>query len=225
MPNYVLGIGQTADAAEAMTREIRKLIHPLLKPFVVQAGGLLGDMAQLGRERIMKVVTRSKEKLAESGLEPQPVQTKTLLPLLQACALEDDEAMIEMWANLLAFAASAKSVPPAFVQTLAVLSPDEARLLNALVQVQRPDPPRRSRPAVNVKAFRLSTSLPQPAFNKIVVTLFHLGLVHMGFPDGIILGFPQFPPIEDGSLICTTPFCDEFLAACTQPSVKHQPRD
>jgi hypothetical protein len=211
-----MGHGEAAKSAEVMTRELRKLILPFLKPVVSEFGGLFGDLAHLGRERIMKVLTSSKAKLAESGLEPQQVQTKTLVPLLQACALEDDENMIELWANLLASAASADSIPPVFVQTLSALSPDEARLLDALKK-QQMELPRKSKPCIKVEEFRLSAPSPPQVFQRSIISLFRLGLVEMVFDAQLMGGYPHWPPIKDINFIGTTPFADEFLAACTRP--------
>jgi hypothetical protein len=220
MVNDAFGLGKASESSELMTRELRKLILPFLKPAATEVGGLFGDLARLARERIIKVLTSANSKLAQAGLKPQPIQTKTFVPMLQACALEDDEDMIERWANLLASAAIDKSVSQAFVQTLSLISPEEARLLDALTKAQKPVPPKLTKPSVNVKDFRLSTSLPPLVFTKTIVTLFHLGLVQMVFPDQLVGGFPHHPPINDGSLIGTTIFCDEFLAACTRPPVK-----
>jgi hypothetical protein len=216
MPKDILGIGQSMEAAELMTRELRQLMLLFLQPTVSEAGGLLGDVAHLGRVRILKVLTRSKEKLAQSGLEPQPVQRKTLLPLLHACALEDDDDMLEFWSNLLASAASGDSISPLFVQTLSALSPEDARLLDSLRKLQRKFPTS-DEIGMKIDEFRLLAKLSPDEYRRRVLILFQLGLVGSAFERPGIGTGAHYPPIYKNGCVSTTPFGDEFLAACTRP--------
>jgi hypothetical protein len=66
------------------------------------------------------------------GREPQPVEPKILLPLVQAASLEADETLVEKWAALLANAADPTQkakVQPSFVEAVRQLTPADAQLL------------------------------------------------------------------------------------------------
>jgi len=212
MSKDLMGHGEAAKSAEVMTRELRKLILPFLKPVVSELGVLFGDLAH---ERIMEVLTRSTQKLAQSGLKPQPVQTKILVSMLQACVLEDDEEMVELWANLLTSAASAVSIPPVFVQTLSTLSPVEARLLDAL-RKQQAKLPKTGWMGMIVKDLRLSSQLVPQVFRRSILSLNRSELVRMFFDANFSFAPPVFlTEVRDDYFIGTAPFGDEFLAACT----------
>lgn len=214
MVTDALGSGKASESAELITRELRQLIHPFLKPTVEEVGGLFGDLAHLGRERILKVLKKSQERLANSGIEPKPVELKTLVPMLQSCALEDDEDMAKRWANLLASAASADSIPPLFVEILSRLSPVEARLLD-LVAHNQSSSAKQSRPYVNISAAREMSSLSPQRFKTAILALFQLGLVQWIHPGGSPIGGPvHWPPVQDDNYASTTILADEFLAAC-----------
>lgn len=69
----------------------------------------------------------------EAGFTPQAVPPKILFPLLEGASFEEDESLHDMWAALLANAASPENrekVKPGFIATLKNLSVDEAALLN-----------------------------------------------------------------------------------------------
>jgi hypothetical protein len=71
----------------------------------------------------------------EAGFTPQAVPPKILFPLLEGASFEEDENLHDMWAALLANAASpghAEKVRPAFISVLKQMSPDEARVLKWL---------------------------------------------------------------------------------------------
>jgi len=203
---------------ESVGPTMRELIHPFLKPTLTENDELLSNITHFGRNRITQVLSRSTDKLAQLGVRPQPVQTKILVPMLNACALEDDEDMLEIWENLLASSACENSVPPVFVRILSTLSSEEARLLSALKRLQI-TLPNKSRPCVKVMEFRLSSMATAEAFHRCILSLFQLGLVEVIF-DTKLGAYPHKPPIQDINFICTTPFADEFLKACTQPSEK-----
>jgi hypothetical protein len=60
---------------------------------------------KLALERAQQIGNKAIGYLAAVGREPQPVEPKLLLPLVQAAALETDETLAEKWAALLANAA------------------------------------------------------------------------------------------------------------------------
>jgi hypothetical protein len=81
----------------------------------------------------------------EAGFTPQAVPPKILFPLLEGASFEEDEGLHDMWAALLANAASAsgENVRPGFIALLREMAPDEAKLLNWLYDTLENTPQRR----------------------------------------------------------------------------------
>ena len=75
------------------------------------------------------------EKIRASGLPVRAVEDKFLRAVLEDGAMEDDALMQERWSNLLANAGTSRPSKPriAFPKILAELDPDDAMLLDALV--------------------------------------------------------------------------------------------
>src|ERR1017187_3868959 len=139
MASDIAGIGKMAESAELITREVRELLSLFLKPSATQLGLWGGAWLRIQREsQIAKTLAKAKAKLDDAGLSINPVQPKLLVPLVEACSLEEDEDMCDKWANLLAAAASGDSVSPLHIQTLATLTSEQARLLDCLQKVQQP---------------------------------------------------------------------------------------
>lgn len=76
----------------------------------------------------------AKALLEEHGIRPEEVGLKVLQPFIDGAQLEDDEQMRAKWAGLLASASAGDEVPPAYPRFLAQLSPEEARLLDSILQ-------------------------------------------------------------------------------------------
>lgn len=68
-------------------------------------GNACGDIDYRWEEKTKSFGARATAHLAAVGREPQPVEPKLLLPLVQAASLETNEALAEKWAALLANAA------------------------------------------------------------------------------------------------------------------------
>jgi hypothetical protein len=103
-----------------------------LSQFLGPSAKHLGEVAL---ERSKQVGTKAVALLAAVSRKPQPVEPKVLLPLVQAAALETDEALADKWAALLANAAdpSVKTVVTVkFVEILRALSTAEAKILQHL---------------------------------------------------------------------------------------------
>ena len=73
--------------------------------------------------------------LEEAGLTPKAIPMKTLVPLVESSSLEEESNLQEMWARLLADAASSESnaiLHAIGVQLLGSISGDEATLLQLI---------------------------------------------------------------------------------------------
>ena len=113
----------------------------LLGEAVKESGGLIGDKVRYQRFKNQVLILRkSQTLLEEAGLQPRPIPMKTLVPLVESCSLEDDPDIQEMWARLLADAASSASnafLHAIGVQLLSSISVDDAKLLQLLYRILR----------------------------------------------------------------------------------------
>jgi hypothetical protein len=111
-----------------------------LGKFVGPAAEAMGKAAW---ERAQQVGAKATALLTTVGREPQPVEPKLLVPLVQAAALESDPTLAEKWAALLANAADPAqrvAVQSGFIEVLRQLTPDEAQVLTMLyAPVTKPD--------------------------------------------------------------------------------------
>jgi hypothetical protein len=129
--------------------------------------------------------------------------------------VEDDDEMIDRWANLLAASASGGNVPPSYVQTLATLSPIEARLLDLLSKRQSFVNANEDR-AMMTEPLRGEAKLPMADFRRATLSLSQQGLVRRvplqpAFENAVVTSAPIF----QADYIGTTAFADDFLAVCS----------
>jgi hypothetical protein len=110
------------------------IVKRMLGPAADELAEMWRDQVRMYRyERQLKCVEKAERMAQEAGFTPQAVPPKILFPLLEGASLEEDETLHDMWAALLANAASpecAGRVRPAFISTLKQMAPDEAALLN-----------------------------------------------------------------------------------------------
>lgn len=113
---------------------VQDLFERLTGSAAEQYGLMWGDSVKMRRtKRLVKGLAKTKRMLAEAGFDPQAVPDKLLLPIFDGMSVEDDENLQDMWAALLANAASpenADKVRPGFIATLKQMSPDEAGALD-----------------------------------------------------------------------------------------------
>lgn len=127
--------------AEAVMRPFSNLIEKLFGGGVQQLGGMLEDAVKVRRfRRQVKLFKKLQEILDQSGFEPRQVPDKIWMPILESVATEDDDALQEQWANLLANAADPRNESQdlaSFVQILKQLSSRDAKLLQVLYKETR----------------------------------------------------------------------------------------
>jgi hypothetical protein len=122
----------------------------VLSQFLGPSAKHLGEQAL---ERGKQIGTKAVAYLTAVGREPQPVEPKVLLPLVQAASLETDETLTEKWAALLANAAdplSERNVTPVYGDILRQLTSQEVKVLNMLFveaspEFHNPSPPNKDR--------------------------------------------------------------------------------
>ena len=114
------------------------IVKRMLGPAADEVAEMWRDQVRVYRyERQAKLIEKVDRIATEAGFTPQAVPPKVLFPLLEGSSFEDDENLHDMWAALLANAASpehAETVRPGFVAILKQMAPDEAKLLNWIYQ-------------------------------------------------------------------------------------------
>ena len=83
----------------------------------------------------VKLCRRAKQLLDDAGLQAHEVRPGVLVPILEGATLaDDDEALQDRWAALLANAATkpADAIPPSFPYILGQLSATDAKLLDVV---------------------------------------------------------------------------------------------
>lgn len=120
------------------TSRLVNAICDLGSPFS-EGAGLIGDMVRTYRqERAVLALARVKS-IADSKQEQlTPPAPKFMLDWLEAVSLEEDDELVEMWANLfVANAVSDRRAHYLFKRILRELSPHEAAILRRLVEKGR----------------------------------------------------------------------------------------
>lgn len=122
--------------ADAFFAPVRDVMNRLLGPAVDELGGILADPIRVVRwKQTTSLLRKLKMFEREQGFISQEVPLKTLLPLLEHASLEQDEALHDRWASLLANAASGR-IPNDFgltcVEILRCLSATDVMLLDTL---------------------------------------------------------------------------------------------
>jgi hypothetical protein len=127
-----LSAGAGIGAAKAL---IEKLLGPAIEAVGTGAAAPLVAWKEKRVKNATDILTRTAEILAAQNDEPHPVPGRILMPILERASLEDEPSMRERWARLLAAAARGVKGPlPAHVNTLAQLAPEEAVILDKLIE-------------------------------------------------------------------------------------------
>jgi hypothetical protein len=143
-PEIAKGAGALA-AAVPFTAIVKRMLGPAAD----EVAEMWADKVRLYRaERQASSVKKAERFLTDAGINPATVSLKLLFPLLEGASFEEDENLHDMWAALLANAASpenAAKVRPGFIAILKQMTRDEGRLLNWIFDQQ-------GHPAVRISA-------------------------------------------------------------------------
>ena len=126
---------------EAGVSAAKGLVERLFGPAADELGAMLSDKARLYRlKNTLRVLAKTQELLSNAKIEGNQVPLRTLLPILDGAAMEDDESLSAKWAGLLASAAaSPPAVHPSFPRILSELTPREAAMLDELLAADGPN--------------------------------------------------------------------------------------
>jgi hypothetical protein len=121
---------------KAALSQAREFLSRLLSPSVDEIGELLADEVRSFRfKNQIKILVKARNLLEKSNIGPSKVPVKTLAPLLEGGSLEEEESILDCWANLLANAANPaheKSFDNAYIEVLKQLSPAQVLILDKL---------------------------------------------------------------------------------------------
>lgn len=135
-----LKIGLETRIPEKSTGRLVDALTDIIRP-LSESRGLKADLIRLQREDVaIKIALKARERLQIEAEEIRPVPTKLLVPILEAASLEDpeDDAMHELWANLLASASTTTNVEPRFPGILKELHTRQAVLIERIARNNAP---------------------------------------------------------------------------------------
>jgi hypothetical protein len=127
-------------AALASALKFTDVVKAMLGPAAAEVAERIHDKVRLYRfGRQLECLKKAEKMAKDAGLTPKAVPIKVLFPLLEGASLEENEDLHDMWAALLANAASpetADKVRPGFIAILKQMAPDEAYFLNEVYSEQ-----------------------------------------------------------------------------------------
>jgi hypothetical protein len=127
--------GTVSGAISALIEPVRGFLGKLLGSSVEQLGGWAGDIISFKRwQSRVRMLTKAQEIVEAAGLTADEVPLRVLMPILEGGANEERPEMQDLWATLLANAATVPgSIPVAFPEILRQLEPIEARALDYMI--------------------------------------------------------------------------------------------
>jgi hypothetical protein len=99
-------------------------------------GLLIGDRVRAKRiEKTAVLWHKTRERLRDRGIDPEPPSLKYAIPILEAAADEENEELQDLWARLLAAAMDPKrrdAMRQAFIYTVKEMDPLDAAVLKVI---------------------------------------------------------------------------------------------
>lgn len=199
-----------------LTESLRKLIAPFSDPVLKELGEYVaGRIRFIHFKRSLKVLEKAKHVLDERGIRPKAVNLKVLVPILESAGLEDNDDLIEMWAGLLASAASEGEILPSFVGILSELSPSQARILDYIYTNQK-EIQYEGTPGVEKHELKKEMGLPVEKYGIRILNLRRLGLIEQVSSDAMFWrkGFGVWGA---GGHVGLTALGEALITACKGP--------
>jgi hypothetical protein len=225
-PTEVAGLGAMSLAAY---HEVKPILKTLLGHAAEELAATLGDRIRVFRfEQQCKLLRRVQEKVNQEGIQMKSVNLKTLLPLLENAALEDDEEMSERWASLLTSASDPKSngLEVSYTEILKQLPPKHAHVLDAFydqIDQYKLDPKQWNEVGVAAEMFRELLGWELVEFNLAVDNLLRLRLIN--YPTvaySVVNGNEVRLPVTSAQILCATQLGRSFVSACNRGYPPHR---
>ncbi|MGA1998935.1 MAG: Abi-alpha family protein [Terriglobales bacterium] len=125
-------LGSTAKALENVT----DIFHKLAGPVAEEIGlAWAANVYEYRVRNLVSILKRTGAMLRNAKISPEMIPPRFSVAALSAASLEDDPGLQELWAGLLANAASpatSQTILPSFIEVLKQLTPFEAQVLNRL---------------------------------------------------------------------------------------------
>jgi len=212
-------------SSKALTSAIelaKEFLLAMIKPAAQEVGELLADEVRSFRfNNQIKLLNKAKARLDNCGISPATVPLRILVPLLDTASWEEDDGMIDRWANLLANAANPNSrsnVQIGYVEVLNQLSPREALIMDTLYDYYSETVSKGQAPAIEGAQLQTTAGIEQREFETAMDNLFRLNLLTTG---GALLVNPQlgedFYSKRSNTSIQFTRFGHSFVSACRPP--------
>jgi hypothetical protein len=160
-----------------------------------------------------KLLMSAAKKVRATGIPPRAVSDRLLRAVLEDGALEDDPAMQDHWANLLAHEATVGRVPPSYPEILRQLEPIEARTLDVLVV-------RGGLDMVPIQELDLRGHVGMEDLEwRHLDNLERLQLISYRIAGPVNVKFAE-RPAEESTMALETPLGVARVAACRDPSLQ-----
>jgi len=122
-------------SGDLLKKESESFLKVVLGEPAKSLGGLFSDQINARRHaNLIKITVAAKRRLDDGGISANEVPLKIIHPLLEGACLEESPDLQDMWAALLAGAATKgeDAFYAGFIHVLKQISPEEARFLKAL---------------------------------------------------------------------------------------------
>ena len=193
------------EGISAAVEAAKEFLSKLVGPAAEEIGLLLQDQVKLYRfKNQLRILAKAEAMLLKAGRTPNAVPFRTLLPILEAAASEDDESLSNKWAALLANSAAKSegyASHPSFPRILSEIAPIEAQFFDSLLSKGG---------ETDWNSFRTELAktleVTEGDIDQYYGNLFRLGLVRIAAKEDAPKGVVQVGP-----------FGKAFLSACTPP--------
>lgn len=114
-----------------------KFMSKLLGPSIIEYGELFADKIRFKRlKNQIAIFNKTRELLEKNNLEPNELNLKQLVPLIEKSSVEEEEFMQDKWAKLIANISTSpeNGLEPRLINTLSSLSSMEAKILDFLFE-------------------------------------------------------------------------------------------
>jgi hypothetical protein len=198
-------VAMTTGKAIDLARDAGRSLASFFSGPASQVSGMIEDHLRYVRwERSERLAQRAQDFLAERGMSSptRAVPVKFAIPLIEAATLEEDDTLQDVWARMLANAATdgyPQELNRSFIVMLEQMSGQDVLLFQKIYSVPTPDDPEAGiktehLPASvsidHVNTVTLSTSSPSPAVRLSLANLERLGCLRLSstFDDSPIYG-------------------------------------
>lgn len=127
-------IDPQAEVGKEIVKQVAKPVQDFIKAVVGEPAKELGAWAtdKIREKRLIAQITifqKAQKLVVDAGLRPKAINMKLLVPLIENASLEEDEDIVNMWANLLANAATSDGVKSSYTSLLKEIDANEARIM------------------------------------------------------------------------------------------------